>query len=56
MNFNKIGYSEIYAIVIFFLGMPLIGVIIASGKVLIGLILIAFQIPWFIAFVNKKAN
>tara|TARA_Y100001956_G_scaffold79730_1_gene93385 strand:- start:821 stop:997 length:177 start_codon:yes stop_codon:yes gene_type:complete len=40
--------SDWYKILVVFLVMPLNGVIIAKGSILLGSLLILLQLPWFI--------
>lgn len=49
-------YSWWYAVIVIFVGIPANGIIVAKGKVVIGIALILMQILWFIIFIKNKNN
>ena len=48
--------SDWYKILVVFLVMPLNGVVIAKGSLLLGSLLILIQLPWFINCVLNKGE
>lgn len=49
-------YSWWYAVIVIFVGISANGIIVAKGKVVIGIALILMQILWFIIFIKNKNN